>query len=149
MIPASIKNEVYPVRVAATRYDLVCCECNCNAGSTGDQRVVCVHIMPVLYMLSMLLCDGLAQHILIELCTRWDNNLERLMKVTGKQYAMRDSITALMSTEGEPEDKIYIARHKHTIGEMLEYFSVGTERKKLVAPKKQIRICLNHKEPRS
>ena len=41
---------------------------------------------------------------------------------------MIDSIATLMSAEGEPEDKISIARHKHTIGEMLEYFSVGTER---------------------
>ena len=58
------------------------------------------------------------------------------MKVTGKQYAMIDSIATLMSAEGDPEDKISIARHKHTIGEMLEYFSVGTEREKLVAPKR-------------
>ena len=92
--------------------------------------------MPVLYLLSMLLCDGLAQHILIELCTRWDNNLERLMKVSGKQYTMKGSITALISAEGESEDKISIACHKHTIGEMIEYFSVGTDRQKLVAPKR-------------
>ena len=92
--------------------------------------------MPVIYLLSMLLCDGLAQHILIELCTRWDNDLERLMKLTGKQYAMKDNISALMSAEGESEDKISSAYHKHTIGDMLEYFCVGTERQKLVAPKR-------------
>ena len=40
-----------------------------------------------------------------------------------------------MSAEGESEGNISIACHKHTIGEILEYFSVGTERQKLVAPK--------------
>ena len=64
------------------------------------------------------------------------NKFERLMKVSGKQYAMKRNIAALMSAEGESEDKICIAYHKHTIGEMLEYFSVGTERQKLIVPKR-------------
>ena len=69
-----MKNQLYDVTVAVTNADIVCTQYSCSAGSTGGERVVCVHILPVFYLLSMLLCDGLAQHILIELCIRWNND---------------------------------------------------------------------------
>ena len=72
-----------------------------------------VHILPVVYLLSMLLCDGLAQHILIELCTRWNNDLEKMIKLSGKVYGIKDSIVKLMRAEGEAEDKI-TASIRHT-----------------------------------
>ena len=83
----------------------------------------------------MLLWYSLAQYILIELFTRWDNNLERLMQLSGKQYAM-NKITALMSAESESKTKISELFSKYTIGNMLEYFTVGTERQKMMAPKR-------------
>ena len=60
MIPASMKSEVYDVRVAVTADDVVCGECSYTTGSIEEQRIVCVHILPVVYLLSMLVCDGLA-----------------------------------------------------------------------------------------
>ena len=99
-----------------TTNDLVCYKCSCNIGSTGNERVVCVHILPVLYLLSMLLSGGLAQHILIELCTQWNNDLEKLMKLIGKVYHIKNSIATLMRAEGGPEAKVMHATKAHTVG---------------------------------
>ena len=39
-----------------------------------------------------------------------------------------------MKAEGEGESRIHETLCKHTIGEMLQYFDVGTERQKMVPP---------------
>ena len=61
MRPASMKNKVYYVRLAAAK-------------KMEQEIIVCVHMLSVLYPLSVLF-DGSAQYILLELCTRWDITL--------------------------------------------------------------------------
>ena len=61
----------YKVRVAFTGQDLIAAECNCQAGCKEDDRHICVHILPVILQLAMLLFDGLAENFLVELCQRW------------------------------------------------------------------------------
>lgn len=81
----------------------------------------------------MLLCDGLVQHILIELCTQYNNDIEKLMKMNSKVYGINNSIAILTRAEGELERNMLQAISVHTIRKMLHSFAVGTERK-IVAP---------------
>lgn len=68
-VPASMRKDVYNVEVVATATKLLCYKCSCPCGSNDDQRIVCVHILVVLYRLSMLLMEDLAEHIMIALAT--------------------------------------------------------------------------------
>jgi hypothetical protein len=67
LIPASMKQSIYETEVAATLIHILCCKCSCQSGSRGEERVVCVHTYVRLYLLSILLHEDLAEHILLEL----------------------------------------------------------------------------------
>ena len=131
-IPASMKSNIYDVEVAVTKDDLMACRCDCQSGGTGNERVACVHVLPVLYQLTMLLYGGLAQHILIELSQRWNNNVESI--VEGQKEKVVENILTLMRTEGDTETKINQAKKAPTISAMLKSFAVSTERMKLAIP---------------
>ena len=61
---------MYSPEVAITNDSLLYCACSCECGGRGDERAVCVHVLPLLYKISLLLVDGLAEHILLELNAR-------------------------------------------------------------------------------
>ena len=75
-IPASMKNETYTIEVAVTKNVIVSCACNCQCG--GDKReergAVCVHVLTILNLLSIILNEGFAQYLLIDLSNQWDVN---------------------------------------------------------------------------
>ena len=129
-ISASMRDSMYDVEVCITHNELLACRCNCKCGCAGDNRVACVYVLPVLYQFTLLQHEGLAQHILIELCERWNTTLEDL--IGDKKKSVMMDIETLMRVEGDNNDRIELAIKKETIGEMLETFAVGTERKKLV-----------------
>ena len=91
-IPASMKDVEYDVSLAFTSKDLLATRCECQAGGEKSERVVCVHALPVLYQLTMLLDDGLAEHLLVELCSRWNTELEDLNEKEGKCEQLREDI---------------------------------------------------------
>ena len=71
-IQPSFRNDTeYKVAVAFTVDDLMAARCGCNAGPSGHDKHICVHICPLLVLLMLLLFDGLAEHLLVELCSRW------------------------------------------------------------------------------
>ena len=62
---------LYDAVIVATTNNLMCCQCSCQCRSKGDERIVCVHSMVRLYMLSLLLLHSLlAENMLCELTTR-------------------------------------------------------------------------------
>ena len=67
MIPASMKHNIYETAVAATSKQILCCNCTCQSGSQGEEHVVCVHTYVRLYLMSLLLHEDLAEHIILEL----------------------------------------------------------------------------------
>jgi hypothetical protein len=77
-IKASMRSEIYNVHVAFTKNDLVTCSCNCLAGSMGEEQIVCVHILPVLFQLTQILYFGMGQHILIEASNHLNGTLDIL-----------------------------------------------------------------------
>ena len=118
-IPASMKDDKYDVVLAFTSKDLVATKCQCHAGGDNEERVVCVHALPLLFQLTMLLDDGLAEHLLVELCSRWNTDLEELVKDENKYEQMRNDIGMLMRHNAENENKIKMAMSQLTVSDML------------------------------
>ena len=53
-IPASMRNNVYKTYCAIDEDGkLVACKCNCQCGSVDNERVTCVHVLPVAYQFSI------------------------------------------------------------------------------------------------
>jgi hypothetical protein len=64
---ASMKQQSYKVSACFSAKNLVACSCTCKAGChQGPERVMCVHILPVLYQITILLFEGMAEHIGVE-----------------------------------------------------------------------------------
>ena len=123
-----MKDTEYQVVVAMPKKDLVGAKCECHAGGDESERVVCVHTLPIIYQLTMLLDDGLAEHVLIELCSRWNTELEASIKDV---HEFRKDIEILMRHHGEDDLTIMNAMNKLTIKEMLDsIYATGTQKKK-------------------
>jgi hypothetical protein len=93
-----MKDAEYKVEVAFTKDELLCCKCNCKVGSEALERGICVHILPEILLFVILLLDGLAEHILVELCHWWDldhHNLEEKMTRQNKDE-MKESVFNLI-----------------------------------------------------
>ena len=88
-----MNKEDYNTEVAVTSNTILCCRCSCNSGCEKNERVVCVHVLPVLFQLSMLLSDGLAQHFLIELANRWDPEIKEIVHEEGATKNIIDSFS--------------------------------------------------------
>lgn len=58
-VPASMRKKVvYNPGIVFTATQVLCCKCNCQCGSENDERIVCVHIFPLLFLLLLLLIGG-------------------------------------------------------------------------------------------
>jgi hypothetical protein len=65
-IKASMKTAIYNVTVALTCTNLLACTCTCKAGSMNNEKIVCVHILPVIFQIGQLMWRGLSEHMLVE-----------------------------------------------------------------------------------
>ena len=72
-----MKQEVYDVTVVFSKRGILACECGCKSGSKGLDKVVCVHILPVLMQLVVFFIEDLGENLLVELCDRWDAALDQ------------------------------------------------------------------------
>jgi hypothetical protein len=130
-VRASMRNEVYDADVCFDNKNIVGCGCNCKAGGENKEKVVCVHIPPIIYQMSLLLFDGLADNIIVELSHHWRNLSEKLHLLENKEIYLQEvkkSILTIISAgqQNLPEDD------NLTIEQLLHNFSVGTERARLV-----------------
>ena len=131
-IAASMKDALYEVNVAFTDDELLSCECDCQAGSKGLDRGVCVHILPNILMLVLLLIDGLAENILIELCHRWNEHLE--IELRDDIESIQKAVFSLITASGG-SDNIEKIQGNMAVTDILNEFRVGTEKaKRMVAP---------------
>jgi hypothetical protein len=67
-VRASMRANIYDTQVIFTRNEIVACSCTCQSGDQNDQRIVCVHVLPIIYKITLLLYRGLAEHLLVEFC---------------------------------------------------------------------------------
>ena len=139
-VPASMKQQTYNVTVLYSKSGILTCECDCKAGSKGLDKVVCVHVLPVLMQLVVFFIEDLGEHILIELCNRWGTILDE--KLSSHLTEMRKNITQIMDSIGCSIEETNKAKLAPTIKDMLESFCVGTEKKKNVPlPPKDDELC--------
>ena len=102
-------------------------------------KVVCVHVLPVLMQLVVFLVEDLGESILIELCSRWNSSLEE--QVSSK-VSVKSSLLQIMTSIGCSPHEISAAELAPSIKEMLDSFCVGTEKKKKVPlPPKDDLLC--------
>ena len=99
-------------------------------------RGLCVHNLPIIYQLVMLMDDGLSEHILVELCLRWHQGLEDMVLASSKKDEVRANIVVLMQSAGVSNEKIAIAKQSSPSIKMLldQLYATGTERAKKFHP---------------
>ena len=88
-----------------------------------------MQILPLILLLAMLLIDGLAKNMLVELCHRWDKHLEHELR--NEIPKVREAVLILIAANSGYDRKI-IERSKSgmSIEDILEDFRVGTEKSK-------------------
>ena len=130
-IPASMKKEKYSGCVVLTKDELLCCECDCKSGSKGDQRVACVHSFPRGFLLSILLAEDLAEHLLLELSSLVTSpDIEQQSGWNSDQInIMKKSITTLIRASGN-NSLADMTTNAPTVYDMLQTFRTGTQRQK-------------------
>ena len=69
-----MQKNICSTRVAFSVDDLVACQCSCRCGAEKDECILCVHSLALMMDLMLLLFDGLAQNILLELRDRIQND---------------------------------------------------------------------------
>lgn len=126
---ASMKKNIYDCTVCFTRNKLVACSCNCKVGSNGSERVLCVHILPVIYQYSLLLYDGLSDHILCELANEWNISYEK--SLTSEQN--KELLYYLFQLKQSTGVCTYM-KPNISINEFLKPYKVGTESSRLEPP---------------
>ena len=127
-IPASMKQQYYRVTVVFSKSGILACKCDCKAGSKGLDKVVCVHVLPVLMQFVVFMFEDLGENLLIEFCNRWNATLEE--KLSSHLDEIREYIVHIMDSIGCTSDETNKAKLSPTIKGMLDSFCVGTEKKK-------------------
>ena len=128
-IPASMKSSVYSSEIAVTPTKLLCCKCSCHCGGQGNERVVCVHNLPLLFLLTSFLFDALAENLLCDFAacmrsTTWDEDIWSNEEKSG----MKQNIVHLMEASGD--EVISRELEKTSMIDLLDKFLVGTEARK-------------------
>ena len=134
-IPASMKKEVYSGETVVTKDKLVVACCDCMSGGnkndpTAKKSSACVHTPVRAFLLTMLLYQGLAQHIMAEFASKVTTaDVETSIWNADQIKSMKNSIRLLVAASGDllGDDKI---RDDSTIYDMLESYRTGTQRSK-------------------
>ena len=139
-IKASMKPDTYNVQVAFTKENIITCSCTCKAGAWDDERVLCVHILPVLFLLSQEMFKNLSEHILYEWADFVSQNDNRNIMKESEIEALGCCIRTLLPLE----NNTCCYAPKSTF-EMLNEFSVGTEKRKDVRPLRANSMIYEHR----
>lgn len=138
-VSASMRKQNYYSKVALTRDKLLATKCTCRfGGKNSNDRILCTHNLPLVMGIALLLYDGLAQHFLMELASRWNSNLERLVKSENVFGEIRNDLKALMRAARVDEFDITRYTSLPSITEILELYDVGTEKSKVIFKPKPI-----------
>ncbi|KAI2509493.1 hypothetical protein MHU86_4870 [Fragilaria crotonensis] len=134
-IAASMKDDIYNVEVGFTPSKLLGSACDCNAGSdvgSDSGKHICVHCLPVLYKLTLLLFGGLAEHLLVEFASCFARHHEAEMSEEEKAIVMEVILTFVESSMGASAGETLSCTKSPS--DVLAQFSVGTELNKRKLP---------------
>jgi hypothetical protein len=116
---------VYSSTVCFNHEDLLCCSCDCRAGCEGNGKVLCVHILPLLYQITHFLFDGLADSILVEYANRW-KSIQDYEFIKSQHDEIKNNVMLLKTAS----QQYHINEDEQEIHEILENFLVGTSKPK-------------------
>ena len=130
LVPALMKNCCsYKSEIVLTPTKILCSKCTCPCGSQNNERTLCVHNLPLVYSLTLLLFRDLADHIIRELaacmrCNIWNDAVWS----AADQVVMKQNLILLTEAAGDPVDKYNVLTV--SIDDLLEDFLVGTEKRR-------------------
>lgn len=128
-VKASMKINIYDVLVCFTRTKIVCCSCTCKAGSSGLDKILFVHILPAKYQYSMLLYDGLSEHLLVELANEWNLLLEKSLTIEQKNILLE-----YLQEQKQSTGVLTTFDNNMKVNDFLKPFLVGTKSSKMIPP---------------
>lgn len=114
-------------QVIFTKDVIVSCTCTCKCGSHDDQRVVCVHILPIIYKITLLMYRGLAEHMLVEFRVHFQSR-DLLTYDNSQLCILKQAILILKKAT----IKYSLDDDTKNFGSLLESFAVGTDRSKRI-----------------
>ena len=128
-VHASMKSDSYDIETIVSLDNLLISKCTCKVGGGGNERIVCVHSLVSLYLLTILLTGGhLADHTIIELVNRRDDKWDSLMDKDKLTELKIEIIRLSVATWIYSTTTIDITGV--SIIQMLKQYSVGTQRPK-------------------
>ena len=128
-VPASMRNNVYNTYCAIDEDGvLVACKCDCQCGSVYNERVTCVHVLPIAYQFSMFLVECLAEHMLLELAAICGSE-NIISSMTEENQSIMMKGVKLLIGAGSTLDEVTSMDDK-SLNDLLHTYSVGTEKRK-------------------
>lgn len=133
MPPSMDTNNEYFTRLAFSSTKIYCaeCECDCSGKGTEDDRNICVHSLPLIYQLSRAFHEGIGVHFLIALAARWNDNIEKGIKQSGKYEEFRNMLLLMIIATIPPDSTMDKVVGPTSIKEILENYKASTEKEKI------------------
>ena len=135
-IAASMKDDIYNVKVGFTSSKLLVSACDCKAGAEAGSETakhICVHCLPVLYKLTLMLFACLAEHLLIEFASCFTRHHETELSEEETSFVLESILTLMEASMGAGRVGEALSLAKTPI-DVLSQFSVGTELSKNKLP---------------
>lgn len=126
-----MKQKEYNVKVCFSETKLISCSCDCDAGGDArfkDSGVVCVYTLSLVYQFYILMCEGLAQHFLIELSNRWNDTFDTYIR--GNENKVKTQIRRLLRCDGVDDVKIKSIMLQKTLKDILSKREAQQKEKK-------------------
>ena len=128
-VPASMKSDIYRTEIVATPTKILCCRCTCQCGSQDNERILCVHNLPLLLKLSVFIGECLGEHFLLELTACWNSaTWDKSAWSDSDMKSMKKNIVALMVADDPSFDPMSAV--SLTIDNLLQKYKVGTDGEK-------------------
>lgn len=116
--------DTYNAHVSFSIHDIIAVSCIWPAGSCGKEKVIFVCIFPVIFQVSLILCDEMAEHVSCALSSEMHHDYE--MKLTTEQSINLKHATLILKRANSVVGKS-ICNNKLIIVELLHLHSVETE----------------------
>lgn len=127
-VRASMKNTFYDVTVSFCEKGIISNACTCKVGCLGIERVMCIHILPVIQLLSVEAYTGLATDYLYNMNQEWDTDMEKAVPIHDIPK-LHSNILLLIRGSNLHTPKQY--NEKETITELLAKYDTGTDKRKV------------------
>ena len=133
-----MKQDTYQVEVAFTQENIIACSCTCKAGALDSERVLCVHVLPVLFLISQEMFKHLLEHILYEWADYVSQQDNRGNFTETEVLQLGNCLRTLI-----PLEKNYMIDNTKSTFELLYDFSVQTEKRKETRLPKNPILCVH------